>query len=146
MSNLTWLALTLAVGVATGCATTDRQVVSIPLEATPQNAGHIAQATLAAVGERTSISVFIGGVPLGTTRPLRLYTYIYPGSCGRLAAKPAFDMNNTVVTQRWSGTTGWWLSKSAPASLDQLRSGGYAIVVRTTPADGNRDIFCGNIT
>ena len=26
-----------------------------------------------------------------------------------------------------------------------LRAGGYAIVVRTSPADGNLEIFCGDI-
>jgi hypothetical protein len=41
---------------------------------------------------------------------------------------------------------GWTLSKKAPVALSELRSGGYAIVVRTGPADGNLDIFCGDIT
>jgi hypothetical protein len=30
--------------------------------------------------------------------------------------------------------------------MDTLRAGGYALVVRESPADGNQDIFCGNLS
>lgn len=32
-----------------------------------------------------------------------------------------------------------------PVVLSQLRSGGYAIVLRASPADGGLNLFCDNI-
>jgi hypothetical protein len=147
-----WLVLLVVVGLISGCsATTEsrsgRQVVNIPLTASPQNLGQIAQATLVAEGDATEISFFLSGVPMGTTRPVRLYTYIYPGPCNALGAKPAYEMNQTVNTDQIAGDRpGWSLSKKVPVALSELRSKGYAIVVRTSPEDGNLDIFCGLIT
>lgn len=146
-----WLPLMVVAGWVLGCSTTpesrrDNQIVNIPLTAGPHNVGHIAQATLAPLGDETAISFFIGGVPSGTTRPVHLYTYIYPGSCESLGAKPAYEMNQTVSTNKVTRRRGWMLSKKAPVALSELRSVGYAIVVRTGPADGNLDIFCGDIT
>ena len=151
MNMKSWLALLVVAGCISGCSTTpesrqDNQVVNIPLTAGPQNAGQIAQATLASQGDETAISFFISGVPTGTTRPVHLYTYLYPGSCESRAAKPAYEMNQTVSTNQVNKRRGWTLSKKAPVALSELRSGGYAIVVRTSPADGNLDIFCGDIT
>jgi hypothetical protein len=147
-----WMALLVVAGGISGCSTTterqsDKQVVNIPLIAGPQNAGEIAQATLAAQGDETGVSFFISGVPIGTTLPVHLYTYIYPGSCEALGAKPAYEMNQTVTTNQMAGKrAGWTLSKKVPVALSVLRSNGFAIVVRTSPQDGNLDIYCGNIT
>jgi hypothetical protein len=32
-----------------------------------------------------------------------------------------------------------------PMDLSSLISGGYSIVIRSSPADGYRDLFCGDI-
>jgi hypothetical protein len=53
-------------------------------------------------------------------------------------------MNQTVTTALMSSPA-WHLSKKAPVALNELRSGGYAIVLRASPADGGFNLFCGNI-
>jgi len=152
MSANSWLTWLVIAGCITACSTTpetqsNKQVVDIPLAASPQNKGEVARATLAAQGDETGMLFFISGVPTGTTLPVRLYTYIYPGSCGALGAKPAYEMNKTVITDRLANeAAGLTLSRKAPVALNVLRSNGYAIVVRTSPQDGHLDIFCGNIT
>ncbi|MNZ34997.1 hypothetical protein D3C78_523850 [compost metagenome] len=128
------------------CASTGSgESVNIDLQATQRNAGRIAQATLSPVDDKTYMTVFVSGAPQGTTRPLRLYTFIYPGTCAKPGAKPAYELNDTVVTHRRSRIDGWSLYKMVPAPLATLRSGDYSIVLRTSPADGNYDIFCGDV-
>ncbi|UVJ45750.1 hypothetical protein NVV94_09485 [Pseudomonas sp. LS1212] len=146
MNIVSSLALVVAVGWLSGCATTpDSQIASVALNATKHNAGHIAQATLAPMGSETEIWLFVGGVPMNTALPARLYTYIYAGTCASLGPKPAYEMNQSVRTDLLPAA-GIQLWKSVPVAYDQLRTGSYALVVRASPADGNRDIFCGNIT
>jgi len=146
MNIVSSLALVVTVGWISGCATTaDSQVVNIPLHATHYNAGHIAQATLAPMGRDTDVSLFIGGIPDWTALPPHVYTYIYSGKCGSLGSMPAYEMNGTVTTALMPPPA-WQLWKTAPVALSQLRSGGYAIVLRASPADGGSDLFCGNIT
>ena len=147
MSSKPWLAAMLAAGLLSACMTPpeSRAVVNIPLKATQQNAGRIAQVSLYPQGEATGMSFVIGGVPHGVTRPVRLYTFVYPGSCEHLGAEPAYAMNQTAITRPLTSRHGWTLSKSAPVALSELRAGDYAIVVRTTPANGYVDIFCGDI-
>ena len=77
-------------------------------------------------------------------RPVRLYTYIYQGSCDQLAAAPAYDLNEVVAPSRRSGPP-FTMNKSVPLPLTQLRSGGYSVVVRASPVDGDVDLFCGDI-
>lgn len=143
MKIVSSLALVLAVGWMSGCATPDHQVVSVPLNATNYNAGHIARATLVPVGSATEIRIAVSGVPSYTVIPARLYTYLYAGACGSLTGKPAYSMNDTVRSDL--NGPGMQLVKVAPLSLDRLRSGNYALVVRGSPADGNRDLFCAKI-
>ncbi len=122
-----------------------KESVEVRLKATPRNAGRIAQATLVPRGDETSISLVIGGVPSYTTRPVRLYTFIYPGTCANRGDSPAYSLNRTVITERHFRGDVWRMSKSAPVPLSTLRSGDYSLVLRTTPPDGNYDIFCGDI-
>jgi hypothetical protein len=136
--------------VVVACATqtaAEKQVVNIPLNASLYNAGEIAQVTLAAHGDETDMSFFVSGVPLYTSLPVRLYTYIYPGSCQALGEKPAYALNQTVTTNRMhsGGRSVWTFSKAAPVSLAELRSKSYAVVLKTSPVDGSQGIFCGNI-
>jgi hypothetical protein len=147
MSSKPWLAMLLATGLLSACMTPSesRTGVNIPLQATKHNAGRIAQVSLTAQDGATSMCFFIGGVPQGVTYPVRLYTFVYPGSCDQLGAAPAYAMNQTVVTRPVTRRRGWTLSKSVPVALSKLRAGDYAIVVRTSPANASLDIFCGNI-
>ena len=144
MKIVSSLALVLAVGWMSGCVTApDHQVVSVPLNATRHNAGHIADATLVSMGNETEIRIAVSGVPDFTVMPARLYTYLYAGACGDLGGKPAYSMNQTVRSDLHG--SGMELVKVAPVSLNSLRSGNYALVVRSSAADGNHDLFCANV-
>ena len=131
--------------LATGCANTtaDREVLTVRLKAGHHNGGAIAQASLVGRGGSTDITYQIGGVPVGMSRPLQLYTFIYSGTCTQLSAEPAYSMNNT--TQAIPTETGWRLSKMAPVALDDLSSSPHALIVRSSPADGSIELFCGDI-
>lgn len=145
MNIVSSLALVVTVGWISICAAApaENEVVNVPLSATQYNAGHIAHAMLAPMGRDTDVSILIGGVPSGTVLPPRIYTYIYPGKCENLGPKPAFELNQIVTTEHMSPP--WRLSKNAPVALSELRSGGYAIVLRAGPEDGGNNLFCGNI-
>lgn len=151
MSTKTWLLLAGVALAGQGCAPwsgtpQERQILTVPLAATPHNAGKIAQATLVDQGDSTGITLIIGGVPSGTSRPVHLHTFIYPGRCDRLGSEPAYEMNQIVLADRISrAQSGWRLSKRLEVPLEQLRSGSYSLVVRNSPADGNWDLFCGEI-
>lgn len=134
--------LTIAVCIC-GCTRSSGQVITVPLMATQRNPGQIANVTLASRGTQTGFSFTISGVPGGVSLPLRLYTFIYKGSCQQ-PGPIAFSMNDQVNTERVA-VRGWTYSRSAPVALSELLSGGYSIVMRTAPADGNVDIFCGDI-
>jgi hypothetical protein len=123
----------------------DGQKLHIRMTATERNAGEIAQATLVPLGGETGMTLFVSGVPSGVTRPVHLYTYIYPGTCASRGPSPAYELNRTVETYQNSRGDVWRLSRTAPVALATLRSSSHAIVLRTSPADGNVDIFCGDI-
>ncbi|MCB1706141.1 MAG: hypothetical protein KDI17_14855 [Halioglobus sp.] len=145
MKMRTALLLVALSGMSAGCAGTggEREVLTIRLQGGEQNEGAIAQATLVGRGDLTDITYLIGAVPGGVSRPLQLYTFIYPGSCAALSPEPAYSLNNTTHTTPTE--TGWTLSREAPVTLDALRSAPHALVVRTSPADNNLNIFCGDI-
>jgi hypothetical protein len=146
MNIVSSLALVVTVGWILGCAaTSDSQVVNIPLDPTQYNTGNIAQATLAPMGRETNVSFFIGRAPSWTALPFHVYTYIYPGKCNSLGPQPAYEMNQTVTTALQQSPA-WHFSKKAPVALSELRSGGYAIVLRAAPEDGSFNLFCGDIT
>ena len=129
---------------ATGPGSSDK--FNVRLTAGPQNAGQIGEASFAAQGDATNIVLTLSGVPQGVTRPVYLYTYIYGGTCGNLSPKPAYSLNEVVLARAVSGSSpGFTLDKLAPVPLQKLRSGGYAIVVRTQAPDLDQEMFCGNI-
>jgi hypothetical protein len=127
-----------------GCTHSSSQTVTIPLLATPRNTGEIANVTLASQGNETAFTFIISGVPSGTLSPLNLYTSIHKGSC-KQPGPVAYTMNDRINTSRISDTRGWTYSRSAPVAMSALFSAEYSVVVTTTPADGNDDIFCGDI-
>lgn len=143
MIKTTMLVVALA-GLLVGCvsASGDKEVLTIRLKAGPQNAGAIAEASLVGRGDVTGITYLISGVPAGVSRPLQLYTFIYSGSCAKLSAEPAYSMNST--TQATPTSSGWRLLKEVPVALGELLSEPHALLIRTSPADNNIDIFCGD--
>lgn len=145
MNTRLWICALLASGLLAGCAGSagDSRIVNVTLNATPANQGQAGMAVFVDKGDETGLDFTIGGVPSGVSTPLQLQAFIYPGACGSLAAQPAYSLNQD--TQAAPGQAGWVMSKVVPVSLNSLIGGNYAVTVRTSPADGNLTIFCGNI-
>jgi hypothetical protein len=146
-SALAVAACMLATG-ATGAGAGDTSYVT--LQPTTRNAGQIGRAFLLPEGTGSRIQVEVSGVPpMLSTRPVHLYTYLYAGTCERRSKEPAFSLLTRVLAQSPSGGANvrgpFTVSNSAPLPFDRLTAGPYAIVVRTSPADGSVDIFCGNV-
>ncbi|WP_433769496.1 hypothetical protein [Pseudomonas putida] len=147
MKIVSSLALVVAVGTISGCSTVpDRQVTNVPLNATPINAGKIARPIMMSEGNATVFWFAVSGESMGSALPGRLLAYIYPGSCSSLGAKPVYDMNDGPNARFYSQSSYQYFWKSAPVAYETLRAGGYALVVRESPADGHQAIFCGNLT
>lgn len=126
-----------------GCTTSTGQSVNVPLNATRQNSGQIGNVVLSPWDTKTGFSFFISGAPSGASLPLRLYSFVYKGSCQQ-PGPVAFAMNDQVNTER-QPIRGWTFSRDAPVALPVLLSEEHSIVVRTAATDGNVDIFCGDI-
>ncbi|SCK60235.1 hypothetical protein VAR608DRAFT_6644 [Variovorax sp. HW608] len=124
-------------------------VVDIRLAGSRINAGKIAWAHLIGLGEQTAVSVTAAGVPPQVSRPVHLYTYIYEGACGALSERPAHSLN-AIVLARSTGPAGrigppYTVENTARVRLATLRATPHALVIRSAPADGNLDLFCGDI-
>ena len=120
----------------------------VTLPAGARNAGETGQAVMAAEGSTTALTLFLSGVPPWVVRPVQLYTFIYSGSCAEHGATPMFALNDIVQAGLFSNNAlfgPFTVKKSVPLQLNALRTGGYAVVVRASPADGNIDLFCGEL-
>ena len=152
MITLGRLSMIIVAAAACGCASAPEvrsgsgDILNVRLTAGPQNAGQIGEASFVAQGDATNIVLTLSGVPNRVTRPVHLYTYIHEGTCGNLSPKPAYSLNEVVLARVTSPTgPGFTLDKRAPVALQKLRSGGYAITVRTQAPDPDQEMFCGNI-
>ncbi|WP_413705428.1 hypothetical protein [Pseudomonas sp. Pseusp16] len=147
MKIVSSLAFVVAVGGLCGCSTVpDNQVTNVPLYGTSANAGKIGRPIMMPSGHDTVFWFAVSGEPMGSALPGRLLAYIYPGSCANLGAKPAYDMNDGPNARFYSAASHQYFWKSAPVAVETLRAGGYALVVRESPADGHQAIFCGNLS
>jgi len=124
---------------------------AIVLTAAPYNAGRIGTAYLIPSGDRTVVRIDSSGVPDTVSRPIHLYTFIYEGSCAAPSEKPAFALTDSVLASSLANPAGIGafggtvtIANAAPISFDALRGRPYAIVVKTSPADGDRDLYCGD--
>jgi hypothetical protein len=134
----------LCFAASAGAAGNDR-IMTVNLKNSKQNAGALGRATFVAMGESGEVQFYIAGpLPFSMARPVHICTYIYPGSCAKLGKKPAYEMNDTTIMNRAGGDT-WKVTKKLPVALSSLLAGSYAVVVRSTPADGNLNLFCGDI-
>lgn len=137
-------------GLPTGAAHAAALVV-FKLSATSYAAGEVGQATLIPESGSTRIALNFSGVPRNTTQPVHVYTYIYEGRCGGLSAKPAYSLNDRVLVSTPSGRIGYGprgpfsLTHSVPLSIDELLNGRFALGLRTSPADGDHLIYCGEL-
>jgi len=139
--------LALATGAAVGEAA---DAVYVSLQATERNAGQIGRAFLLPEGTGTRVQIEVSGVPpMLATRPVHLYTYLYKGRCDQRPAEPAFALLERVLAQSPAGVASargpYMVSNTVRLPFERVTAGPYAIVVRTPPADGSVDIFCGNV-
>lgn len=76
----------------------------------------------------------------------RLDTAIYAGSCQHLGAQPAYKTRqaNSFDYPSLAPRTQHWAQ--APLALSELSKAEYALLVSTSPEDGSRPLFCGNIS
>ena len=145
------LALVIALtckGAAAAAPPGSDGTLTITLQAAPRNAGEVGKAFMTAQGDETAIMLTLTGVPSWVVRPVQLYTFVYAGSCAAHDSTPAYALNDVVQAGLFSrgGASGpFTLRKMLPMSMRALRAGAYALVVRTGPADGNVDIFCGDM-
>ena len=144
--------LAVVLAVCGSAAAVAGDVVTVTLQPTARNAGQIGRAFLMPQESGTRVRIEVSGVPpLLASRPVQLYTHLYVGTCERRAPDPAFALTDRVLADSPSGVSiapargPYFVSNSVPFPLDRLRAGPYAIVVRTAPADGNFEIFCGDV-
>ena len=146
------LLLALLAGCAGEPARSGSRLVQIPLNATTINAGQTGRANLVAVGDRTEVALWVSGVPpLLASRPVHLYAYLFPGTCANPGAEPAYALTEKVLASSPYSTAiapaggPFTLTNTAPVPLEALARGPYALRVFTAPADGRREIFCGDV-
>jgi hypothetical protein len=128
------------------------EMVTIDLVASRRNAGETGKAFLLPRGDETQVRIDVSGSAVPVTAPIQLYMFIYEGPCGNLSAQPMYSLAQVVrassavkAASLGSGPGPWTLSNPAPAPLAVLRGTPHALVVRTSPADANVDLFCGNL-
>jgi hypothetical protein len=141
------IVLVLAIRATDGAAA---DAVYVTLQATQRNAGQIGRAFLLPEGTGTRVQVEVSGVPpMLATRPVHLYTYLYKGRCDQRSAEPAFALLDRVLAQTPAGTPSargpFTVSNPVRLPFERVTAGPYAIVIKTSPADGSVDIFCGNV-
>lgn len=131
------------------CATTGAEpTVTFPLTATQRNAGQNGSAIIGPLGDRTAMRITVTGVPPWVVRPVQFYTFVYAGTCAQHAEPPAHALNDVVSAGLFSNnaiTGPFFLSKTVPATMASLQSRPHALVIRTSAADGNVDLFCGDV-
>jgi hypothetical protein len=142
---------------ASACDTTSyraarEELVVIDLVASRRNTGETGKAFLLPRGEATQVRIDVSGSAVPVAVPAQLYMFIYEGRCGSLSAQPKYSLTQVVQASSalnpaslGSGPGPWMLSNPVPAPLAVLRGTPHALVVRTSPADANVDLFCGNL-
>jgi hypothetical protein len=97
----------------------------------------------------TDVTITVSGVPAGFTRPVRLYTYLYEGACGQLAAQPKYALTARVqaepsVASREPGGP-YTVRNRLAVPIATLQTTPHAVLVKSAPADRNLNLFCGDI-
>lgn len=139
-----------------GCTTSNRaaeaSMKTVQLSATGMNAGQVGKAFLRPQGDATVVTIEVSGLSVATTPPVQLYMAVFEGRCGSLAPNPKFALNKVVLVTEINNPTSlapasgpFRLTNTAPAPLSQLTGSPHALVVRTSPVDLNREVFCGNL-
>lgn len=105
--------------------------------------GHLAIGQMIFRPESTDIVVRVSNTD-GFTLPMHLYTYIHQGSCTSLGPR------TTQAPQRVLGDADtvpglWTVRSTVPVRQDMLRGSPHALAVWSSPADGSRLQYCGDL-
>lgn len=119
-------------------------VQRVILAASRLNAGEIAYVVLIGRDHQTDVVFKVSGAPGRVTRPVHLYTYLHQGSCTSPSEQPAYALADRVLTRR-DGDGFLTLNSTVPLDISMLRESPYALVVRSSPADANQVLFCGEL-
>lgn len=123
---------------------TEPRYLRLRLQPTGDNVPSIGTAVLEPAGDKTGVEVEIGRVPDFAALPVHLYTYLYEGRCGdRSAKRYALDHISTAMDYGLARSM-TSVSGTVPVAFEQVRSKPYAVSVQLAPADGGREIFCGD--
>jgi len=118
----------------------------ISLVARRINAGETGWVILTGREGRTDVTMPVSGVPAGVGRPVHLYAGIARELCADPPGPVEHPLTSHVLADASIGEKGpYTLRTSAAVDLASLQSSPHAIVVKSSPADGNRDLFCGDI-
>lgn len=139
-----------------GCTATNRaaeaSTKTVQLSATGMNAGQVGKAMLRPQADATVVTIEVTGLSVATTPPVQLYMAVFDGRCGSLGPTPKYRLDKVVQVTEINNPTSlspaggpFSLTNTAPATLSQLTGSPHALVVRTSPADMNREVFCGNL-
>jgi hypothetical protein len=152
--DMPWVSwLWLVAGSLAGCATSPGQdtaasarpaVRHVTLAATPSNAGEVGHAYLVPQDGHTAVVLKASGTPGWMARPVHLYAYVHEGSCASPSPRPAFALADRVLARR--ELDGWLTVRNTlPVSLEALERTAHSLVVRSSPADANIPLFCGDL-
>jgi hypothetical protein len=144
--------LSAVVALLAGCMNQDLQhhapdragIMRVGLVATAINAGETGYAFLIPEDGTTRVVVQVSGVPNWVSRPVHLYPFIHRGTCANLEPQPAYELRDRVLADRLHAGM-FTVASAISVSLDVLRSSPYALSVRTSPADGNMAVYCGDL-
>jgi hypothetical protein len=92
-------------------------------------------------GDRTRVVVGMTSVPSDPANP-SLIAEIHEGTCEDLGSAPLYAVENTLGGYP---PAPYYVGGILPVSLAALRSGAYAISVRTGSEAGSVELACGNI-
>jgi len=152
MGKLAALVILLAHGALPGCVSSPNgeraDAVNVALKASPINAGETGRAILVPLGERTQVTIIVSGVPVQlASRPVHLYTFVYEGVCENFSAQPSYLLTERVLAQPAASAVNGALNITnvAPVAVAKLQREPHVIRIRTSPFDGDREIFCGEI-
>lgn len=138
------LALACAAGPKKESPAGGGKVLEVKLITKDYSAGGLGKAIFVEAGETDEAIIYITGFSQWISRPVRIFTYIYPGTCKSLGKKPAYELNENTLMNA-AGRNEWKVTKKLPVKLSALLEGNHAIVIRSSPGDGNLNLFCGDI-
>jgi hypothetical protein len=124
------------------------ELIQLQLVPTTYNAGKIGTAVITPSREQTGVNITVSGVPDYTARPVHLYTYLIEGSCQSQASAVPLKGSPLAESLLSPGSIGAYrgpvrLSYRVPRPFEEFSTRRFAISVRLGPADGGREIFCG---